>query len=142
MRIIIVVLWALALFSCKKAEQKSQNAVDSTGFEAFYKKFHEDTLYQKAHIQFPLQGIPAFADSASLVSRDFFWEKDLWIYHKKIDLDSSGYERIIKTLGTNIVSESLVNRVQKVTMERRFAKLGDEWYMIYYAGLNGYAEEQ
>jgi len=63
------------------------------------------------------------------------------MYHKKIDLDSSGYERIIKTLGTNIVSEALVNRTQKVTMERRFAKLGEEWYLIYYAGLNGYVEE-
>ncbi len=141
MRIIFLALWALLLFSCKNKELQTTSNSDPSGFEAFYKKFHEDTTYQKAHIQFPLQGIPSFADSASLVSRDFFWEKDLWMYHKKIDLDSSGYERIIKTLGTNIVSEALVNRTQKVTMERRFAKLGEEWYLIYYAGLNGYVEE-
>ena len=31
---------------------------------------------------------------------------------------------------------------EKAAMERRFVKLGNDWYLIYYAGLNGFIENE
>ena len=143
MRITLLLFAMLLAFSCKN-KPKSEAIATSVGeeFDAFYQKFHTDTAYQKAHIQFPLPGLPSFADSITLVEKDYFWDKDLWVYHKLPDLDSSGFKRIINPMSESMLTEILINKKEKAAMERRFVKLGNDWYLIYYAGLNGFIENE
>lgn len=142
MRIVLIYLFVLLAFSCKnKPKVTTDNAKIDNDFEEFYHKFHTDTAYQKAHIQFPLPGIPSFADSVDLVSKDYYWDKDLWVYHKLPDLESSGYKRVIQPLNETMLTEFLINEKDKAAMERRFVKFGNDWFLIYYAGVNGYSEQ-
>ena len=40
-----------------------------------------------------------------------------------------------------MVVEYIVHKNGKFGMERRFAKFGDEWNLIYYAGLNRFSSQ-
>ncbi len=140
----VIVLLSCLLSACKnkKAQENHSASLSSLGdFEAFYEKFHSDSLYQVEHVSFPLQGLPTFADSAVLADREYYWSKDLWVMHKKPELDTSGYEREITTFGNSVIIERLIQPVQSVFMERRFSKIGNDWYLIYYSGLNAYVKK-
>ncbi len=62
-------------------------------FLAFYQRFHDDSLYQLEHIIFPLQGIPAEADSATIVDGRFRWQKEDWIMHHPIEDSRTQFSR-------------------------------------------------
>ncbi len=141
----ILLLCSCVWWSCKDKEKKqnTSSSLSSLGdFESFYEKFHADSLYQIEHISFPLQGLPTFADSAVLADREYYWSKDLWVMHKKPELDTSGYQRELSSFGSSVIVERLINPVQSVFMERRFSKIGDQWYLIYYSGLNAYVKKE
>ena len=44
-------------------------------FLVFYTQFHSDSSYQMAHIAFPLEGLPEYADSTILAKGNFKWKK-------------------------------------------------------------------
>lgn len=103
-------------------------------FEDFYERFHSDTNYQMAHIVFPLSGLPANADT--LQAQDFKWQKDSWKWHRAMDETLSGYERSWQVISDEMISETIVQTSVGIGMTRRFAKVGGEWNLIYYAGMN------
>jgi hypothetical protein len=107
---------------------------DMTDFYAFYNKFHSDTAYQMAHISFPLEGKPT--QGADLVAGEkFYWQREDWAPHRPIDFETSPFERRIIPLGNDLVLEYIAHKKMNAGMMRRFAKLGDEWYLIYYEGM-------
>ena len=65
----------LFLTDCKRKDPVLKGQVQGLpdDFVAFYEKFHADSAYQMAHIQFPLEGYPAQADSSVLAKGDFRW---------------------------------------------------------------------
>ncbi len=107
-------------------------------FDKFYEKFHSDSLYQLAHIQFPLDGLPLNVDSLTQANDDYSWSAENWIMHH----DPIGEDpNIMRTfsfspLGDNIIIEQVVDKSNGFGTERRFYKQGDEWILIYYSDMN------
>lgn len=138
--IILFLLFALACNDTKQMESSSKIAEDLPenlqSFAVFYEKFHEDSLFQIQHITFPLEGVPVQADSNTMVGNTFRWQKETWKMHKQFDLTTSDYEREFLPIGETILVEKIIHKNTGFGMIRRFAKLGEDWYLIYYVGMN------
>jgi hypothetical protein len=130
------ILW-MGLNACEKSPSKNSDSpgmTNLTDFNAFYMRFHRDTAYQTAHTTFPLEGLPANADSETMELAKFKWQRSEWKYHQLFD--DQEFTREFLVLNDNLVSESIRLKDSNLGLVRRFAKMGDEWYLIYYAGLN------
>ncbi|HNG06650.1 MAG TPA: hypothetical protein PKU98_09115, partial [Saprospiraceae bacterium] len=96
-----------------------------------------DSFYQIEHCVFPMEGLPDQADS-SLNTAGFRWTPENWRMHKELSDTSSGMKRTWDIISDQMVNERMLNEQQGIGMERRFAKMNDEWYLIYYVGVNQY----
>ena len=133
----IITMWYIKgqLQNAASQEITVNNEVPA-GFLNFYEKFHKDSLYQIEHVVFPLQGLPAYADSATFANKSFRFEKDDWVMHKSFNDQDGQFVRSFNKLGEGLMVEQIKNAEQGVGMQRRFAKRGEEWYLIYYAQIN------
>ncbi len=104
-------------------------------FRVFYDRFHTDTNYQITHIVFPLDGLPANADTLE-ENEIFHWQKETWRWHRPMDPNLSGYERQWEVLSPSLITEKIVEKTSNIGMVRRFAHMGDDWMLIYYAAMN------
>lgn len=109
-------------------------------FQVFYELFHRDSAYQMEHIIFPLEGLPDYADFDIIGDKTFYWPEDVWEIHRKFDKENPDFRQEITVLADNMIMERFINTKTPIMLERRFSKMGDEWYLIYYAGLNAYRE--
>ncbi len=131
----------LGFFSCKsdtkEANQESEREVfvPDKSFAPFYDKFHQDSVYQLAHINFPLQGMPQRIDSSNLASQDFFWTKESWVIQRDFDEKATGFTKKINAVSPTMVEETIVDKSGQYGLVRRFVKLDGEWYLIYFSGL-------
>lgn len=131
-------IFSLFAFNACQKEADQDLGLDETyaDFQKFYVQFHQDSLYQMAHITFPLQGIPDNVANADYYSEGFTFEASDWVMNKPINLEESRFKRSLRTIGTQLVVEQLVHESGSYGMERRFAKIDDEWMLIYYQGIN------
>jgi hypothetical protein len=117
---------------------KTTAAVDlPAGFLDFYKKFHEDSLYQIAHITWPLQGESSVpVDSTHNEKRLTSWELKNWKMHHLVDFSSGDFRQDFQTVGDVLVIEKIGYRAANFGLERRFA-LNDknEWELIFYSDI-------
>ena len=109
-------------------------------FLVFYDRFHTDPVYQLSHILFPLEGLPPDTDSLTASSGTFRWQKDSWILHKHFDSMEGNYTQQFIPFGENMVVEQIRHAQAAYGMQRRFARIGDEWQLIYYGAMNRLAE--
>lgn len=137
--IILALLGSLVFTACKK-KAATESANDLSDFQDFHNRFLRDSLYQIAHIQFPLEGIPDNADSSDVADGNFRWQLEDWKMHRKFDAKSNGFSVKFQPFGDNIVNEYITHESNQYAMMRRFAKTDGEWRLIYYAGLNPLAE--
>lgn len=108
-----------------------------TDFLVFYTQFHSDSSFQMAHIDFPLEGLPEYADSTILASRNFKWEKENWEMHRNLDARKENFAQNLRVVSDGLIFESIpAGGEKKLWIERRFLKTNGEWRMIYYSGLN------
>lgn len=104
-------------------------------FMDFYEKFHQDSVYQMAHITWPLEGVSLEQRDSTHAVEKKMWEPQNWRMHR-LDLlkDANAFEREWQLLGDVLITERLRWRAANFYMERRFAKQSDgEWALIYYA---------
>ncbi len=120
----------------KDAILKEQSKGLPADFVQFYEKFHTDSAYQMAHIQFPLEGYPAQADSSVLAAGNFRWTADKWIMHRMKGFTDSLYTRSFDVAIPGIVTETIRQKNTPFSMYRRFYKRGEEWNLILYADMN------
>ena len=125
-----MLMLALWVSACRSKEEPYSD------FVAFYEKFHKDSLFQVAHIQWPLEGLPSDADSLTIESGDFKWTQDNWIMHRPLNMESGEYKRDFQPIGPDIMMEKILSADGSYGMIRRYAKMGNDWYLIYYAGMN------
>ncbi|MBX2872684.1 MAG: DUF4348 domain-containing protein [Saprospiraceae bacterium] len=127
----------LLLLSCKQKEEAAETLGDTLpkDFITFYERFLEDSLFQMEHINFPLEGIPDNALKDNKLQTNFRWEADNWIMHRPIQKDRTGFSSSFSQLGP-IIIEEILHESGQYGMLRRFANSGEEWRLIYYAGLN------
>ena len=121
------------LSSCGNKEKIKEVALPKD-FTAFYEKFHADSIYQLNHIRFPLEGLPSIADNADAM--DFHWGIENWEMHKPFADDNKEYNRVLTVVDSSIIIETIRMENNQYGMERRFAKFGKEWQLIYYAAMN------
>lgn len=138
--IFVVLLFATPiLFSCgggTKQDTEVYEDPELAEFAEFYDRFHKDPEYQLEHITFPLEGLPGMADSMMVEGSTFYYKKPGWKILKHVDWDTiSGYNRRIEPTGLGIINEYICTD-DYFCMSRRFAKLHDGWFLIYYADFN------
>ena len=120
------------LWGCTENEQNLADA--GISFDAFYERFLTDSGYQLEHIQFPVEGLPPNPD---MEIDDFYWLKSDWQIQKKIDPEATGFRSRFEHVSDGFVIEIIQHESGKYAMERRFARLSEnEWMLIYYAALH------
>jgi hypothetical protein len=94
-------------------------------FEAFYKKFHEDTLFQYQRIEFPLAGIKG--DGSEKV-----WTEEDWVLLKPIDLKNEDF-KVYREQQGDFIKERIIYQ-DAFLIERNFSysKESKKWLLTYY----------
>ncbi len=139
-------LFLLPLFieSCAKKKAQTENipeeleAIDTLpdDFLTFYDRFHTDSLYQMDHIIFPLEGLPhSTGDGDSIITKRFFWQRPDWKKHNHFTDPSGQFEHWYEVLNERVIEHWVQMKGTDLVIHRRFAKLDDEWFLIYYAGM-------
>jgi hypothetical protein len=111
-------------------------------FVTFYEKFHDDSIYQMEHIIFPLAGLPhAESVNDTLPTERFFWQKKEWKKHNPFTDPSNQFEQWFEIINDRVIEHWIQMKGSNMVIHRRFAKLDDGWYLIYYAGLRPVTKE-
>ena len=129
---ISILIAVLAFFSCKnrssehantpaQAEQTSSTAGNlPESFNSFYEKFHRDSLFQVAHVIWPLKGEKSInTDSSTTEVREYSWTPETWIMHHPIDYTNDDYVREVSMLADFMVIEIIKTRMYGYGIERR-----------------------
>ena len=125
--------------------QQESAAVDTLpdDFVAFYDRFHTDSQYQMDHIIFPLEGLPnSTGDGDTLSAQRFFWQRDDWKKHNHFTDPSHQFEHWYEVLNDRIIEHWVQMKGTDLVIRRRFAKMDDEWFLIYYAGMRPLKKEE
>lgn len=107
------------------------------GFLSFYDKFHQDSLFQIAHIQWPLRGEKSVQiDSVLREQQLASWEPETWNLQYPVDFSTGEFKREWEILGDELVIERIKYAAANYGLERRFVRRDDgEWELIYYADM-------
>lgn len=112
-------------------------------FVEFYNAFHTDSQYQMDHIIFPLEGLPhAETTSDTVTTQRFFWQRDDWKKHNHFTDPSGQFDHWYEVLNDRIIEHWVQMKGTNMVIHRRFAKLDDGWYLIYYTGLRPKEESE
>ncbi|MFZ1498073.1 MAG: hypothetical protein WAS72_13505 [Saprospiraceae bacterium] len=131
-----ILTFLFAFVACKNSSSNKTTTTSNSDFAIFYEKFHQDSVFQVAHILFPLEGLPNQADSATLENEKYFWEQKDWVLHKPFTEDNKEYERNLTQITDGMVVETIRFANGEYGIQRRFARFGKDWFLIYYAGMN------
>lgn len=100
-------------------------------FIEFYKRFHNDSVYQKSHIVFPLQSTTHDTLTGDSIVT---WTSENWVLHKMV-VPGEFWDIDFRIPANNVIVEYIYARDGSYYLERRFAKSSEDWYLIYYSGL-------
>jgi hypothetical protein len=107
-------------------------------FVRFYERFHTDSAFQMAHVQFPLKGLPDYAHEAAIDPDRFYWHEEDWVVHRPMEASASDFRKEFTLLSDNMIVERTLHVQKPLFTERRFVKLDKDWKLVYYAGINAY----
>lgn len=133
-RTLLFLVMCSSLWSCRQASLPAEGLPD--GFAEFYEKFHADSAYQMAHIAFPLAGVPDNFAAKNIDQDQFQWQPADWVMHHAYKEGETVFDRTFNVATDNLVEEVFRSADKSFAMIRRFARTGDEWRLIYYAGMN------
>lgn len=126
----------------KSASTEAETSTETEGdtlpkeFVTFYDRFHLDSAFQMEHIVFPLEGLPNSAgDGDTLSGERFFWQKADWKRHRPFTDPSNNFTQWFEILNDRVIEHWIQMNGTNLYMKRRFAKLGDDWFLIYYQGM-------
>jgi hypothetical protein len=150
----LIALIMIGLLSCRpKADtqhgldtefKEGQNEFDllPESFKHFYSEFHKDSLFQIAHVTFPLEGLPDLTDPEYIGDEKFFWSADQWRFHNAMNSDNPKFKVSYTNMGNVLIIETVTDIKYDLTMIRRFAFSNGQWALIYYAGMNKYSVKE
>lgn len=129
----------LAMISCggsgdAPATSQAEPVRIPDDFLTFYEEFHSDSLFQLAHISWPLRG-EARIDSTS--RGEIQWKKEQWKIHRRVDFEKGEYKQELQMVGDVVVVERIRTSMGNFGLERRFAKQSDgSWELIFYTDMH------
>ena len=130
-RLLILIGVCSTFYSCNLLKQGTKN-VES--FDKFYHRFHTDSLFQLSRIDFPLRGLPSFADESQF-TETYRWQQEDWDIHKLIDTEE--FPDLSKELTKEKTEiKEHVNMGNGFGLERHFGLREDKWFLVYYVGIN------
>lgn len=134
-KLLLICLIAILTSCVQKSDSSLNNSSEPRslqqypeGFELFFYRFHKDSIYQLNHIMFPLEGEHVNYEGNSV----FKWQKENWVLHQAFDESLTDFEKSYQIIN-GIVIETIRDKYNFSKIERRFAKLGDAWMLIYYS---------
>lgn len=135
-KIYFFLLMAMAFtYGCKSKPTETVSPTSANNmpadFEVFLEKFSTDTAFQMKHIIFPLEGRPSLKDEKDTIPHNFKWAKESWVKHGPYNDMNGTFSRSFLNF-SGIITEEIADNTGQFTMVRRFSKLGDEWFLIYY----------
>ncbi len=130
-RLICLFGFSVLLSACHN--MKHQSAIED--FDKFYKKFHSDSLFQLSRIDFPLEGLPAFAEEQFFEEGSFEWQKESWDLHREINYKEFPDINVEIVRKEAEVTE-FVDMGSGFGLERRFELRKQQWFLVYYVGMN------
>jgi hypothetical protein len=111
-------------------------------FVEFFDTFHSDSVYQMNHILFPLEGLPNAKNLDDTVpTKRFYWQKKDWKKHNPFTDPSHQFDQWFEIINDRVIEHWIQMKNSNMFIHRRFAKLDDGWYLIYYAGLRPVTRE-
>ncbi len=141
--LLFFVLSIVLVVSCRDKESAPKIQTDQPtdqseipkDFIQFYSDFHLDSVFQIEHIIFPLSGKSIISEMGSSIPYKF--SLDAWKLHKPYnDMNGTYHRKFVAFNG--IVQETISANGGMFTMVRRFAKIQDEWQLIYYEPMGMY----
>jgi hypothetical protein len=134
----------LMLVACKGRNEAPNSTVQAeqseplpADFDAFYQKFHSDSLFQMEHIAWPLAGRKGTLGDSTQVSVAHTWSRDTWLMHRNTGLNPDEFLQKFFPIGEVIVIEKIYARGGPYGLEKRYARQTDgQWALIYYADLH------
>ncbi len=134
----LVGLGLFFLVGCKREAKLPQQETQGLpeDFVTFYNKFHNDSLFQIAHVEFPLEGYPSGNLKDSLSGEEFRWTLDKWHMHRLATFDSNEFTRTFESPMPIVVNEIIMQKQNGYGTLRRFLKRGDDWRLIFYSDMN------
>lgn len=145
-----VILTLICSESCKNkatgpaitSEETSPVDTLPQDFVSFYDRFHTDSQYQMDHIIFPLEGLPnSLDDNDTIPTERFYWQRDNWVKHNHFTDPSGQFEHWYEVRDDRLIEHWVKMKGTNLVMRRRFAKMDDEWFLIYYAGMRPQSQE-
>lgn len=138
----VLFLLLLLAESCQSKTSPTPSASETAqdtlprDFVTFFDRFHADSMYQINHITFPLAGLPdAQGDPDTVMTMRYFWQKENWKMHRPFTDPSQQFEQWFEILDTRIIEHWIHMKGTSLYLHRRFARLDNGWYLIYYAGM-------
>lgn len=130
-------LLIILLSNCKNKPQALQQAKAEADlpkdFLEFYQKFHSDSSYQMAHIEWPLKGEKGNPQDSTGRSQLTEWEPETWSIMHFPDTTMSTLKRGFETVGDVLVIERMSYPMVGYGYERQFYKEDDgQWRLIFY----------
>lgn len=132
---------AILFFACQNSPTGSSKSVPFNqlpdDFQTFYEKFHTDSAYQMAHIEWPLRGETAVqADSISPERRLASWTPENWTIQRQVDFSTGEFKGEWEMLGEEFVIERIKYAAANYGLERHFIKRDDgQWQLMYYSDM-------
>ena len=140
---------SILLPSCKNENKdvndpNSETAGDTlpSEFVTFFDRFHKDSAFQMDHITFPLEGLPnSNNDSVVNNAERYYWTRADWKLHRGFVDPSQQFTQWFEMIGDRMIEHWVHMKGTNLFLQRRFAKLSDGWYLIYYAGMRPRSEK-
>ena len=138
MRTFLLFISIVVLFSnCKNKPQALQQTKAEEDlpkdFLEFYQKFHTDSVYQMAHIEWPLKGETGISQDTTTKRQLTEWTPENWRLMHLPDTSMSTLKRNFEMVGDILVIEKMSYPMVGYGYERQFYKEEDgQWWLIFY----------
>ena len=131
-------LSALLLLTACGFEKTGETTGNSSeeDFMKFYAKFHEDSIFQINHVDFPLDGETAYLNEGG--AKPTFFYKDDWAMQTLLS-DTMGLNQ--KFIRADSIMVDVIYDNNGVGLTRHFTARDNKWFLTYYSEYNVIAPE-
>lgn len=140
--VLFLLLLGTIIASCKQDKKTTQTSTSEAeiitelpeDFTVFLDKFLSDSIFQIEHISFPLEGLPADADSMTIVN-GYTFKRDEWRAHKPLDEEDDYFQQSFRVISKDLVFEYIQSSDKAFFLERRYIRHTDGWKLVYFQDL-------